>query len=290
MNRRHFLSATTASLAASSLPSFALDPDNAYREEIGIQLYTLRNQLKADTPGTIQAVADAGYHQVECYDFPNCEPMLAAAKASGLTVNSSHFTWNSVVNPSDQGLVPFAEILDQAGEAGLTHLVIPYLEDRNRKNLDDYKDVAETCNLAAVEARKSGIQLSYHNHAFEFKPMEGERTGYDVLMDEFAPEMQFEVDIFWVKAGGVDPLDLLRRLEGRVAQLHLKDLKSGIDLPEFGKFPNDAFQELGDGIIPMEPILEAAEELGVQHCHVEQDQSPDPLASICQSFAYLTTL
>ncbi|MEM1295789.1 MAG: TIM barrel protein, partial [Verrucomicrobiota bacterium] len=178
----------------------------------------------------------------------------------------------------------------KAKEAGISHWVIPYLEGRNRESLDGYKDVAEKCNVAAVEARQAGIQLAYHNHAFEFQPMEGGKTGFDILVEEFAPEMQFEVDVFWVKAGGVDPLDLIQSLKGRVSQLHLKDLKDGLTLPEFGKFPKDAFQELGDGIIAMEPIIDAASSIGVSHCHIEQDQSPDPLASIRQSIDYLGTL
>jgi len=109
-------------------------------------------------------------------------------------------------------------------------------------------------------------------------------------MDEFSPEMQFEVDVFWVVVGGVDPVKLIKKLRGRVSQLHLKDLKKGMDLPEFGSVPKDAFQELGDGIIPMEPIIQAAQKAGVAHCHVEQDQSSDPIASIRQSIQHLATL
>jgi sugar phosphate isomerase/epimerase len=120
--------------------------------------------------------------------------------------------------------------------------------------------------------------------------MDGGKTGYGVFVDEFAPEMMFEVDVFWVKVGGVDPVELIARLKGRVSQLHLKDLKDGLDLPEFGAVPDDAFQELGDGVIPMEPVIKAAHGAGVVHCHVEQDQSPDPLASIRQSIEYLKAL
>lgn len=290
MNRRKLLRTGAAMLAGSASSLYALDANNTYRNAIGIQLYTLRNQLKKDTVGTINAVAAAGYKQVECYGFPDCGPMIAAAKDAGLAVNSSHFAWNSVVNPTDKGVAPFAEILMKAQEAGISHLVIPYLEGRNRENLDGYKDVAEKCNAAAIDAKKAGIQLAYHNHAFEFQPMDGGKSGFDVLVEEFVPEMQFEVDVFWVKAGGVDPLGLVKQLKGRVSQLHLKDLKDGLTLPEFGKLPNDAFQELGDGVIAMEPIIEAAAESGVAHCHVEQDQSPDPLASIRQSIDYLGTL
>jgi sugar phosphate isomerase/epimerase len=113
-------------------------------------------------------------------------------------------------------------------------------------------------------------------------------------MKEFAPEMQFQVDVFWVKIGRRDPLRLIQSLTGRVTQLHLKDLNGSIELPEkvegWWNLREETFEELGDGIIPMEPILEAATKAGVSICHVEQDLSPDPMASIRRSLAYLRSL
>ena len=173
---------------------------------------------------------------------------------------------------------------------GISHLVIPYLYGRNRETLDDYRALAEKMNKAAVEAKSASIQLAYHNHAFEFEPKEKGRTGFDVFVEEFVPEMKFEVDVFWVRVGGKDPVELIRSLKGRVSQLHLKDLEKGTKLPNFGKLPNEAFRELGNGMIPMEPIIQAASEVGVDHCHVEQDQSTDPIASIGTSMEYLKSL
>ncbi|MEM1296935.1 MAG: hypothetical protein AAGH89_16335, partial [Verrucomicrobiota bacterium] len=123
MNRRKLLQTGLAALASSASSLSALDANNAYRKAIGIQLYTLRNQLKEDTVKTINSVAAAGYKQVECYAFPDCGPMIAAAKDAGLAVNSSHFAWNSAVNPKDKGVAPFSEILMKAKEAGISHLV-----------------------------------------------------------------------------------------------------------------------------------------------------------------------
>lgn len=180
--------------------------------------------------------------------------------------------------------------MDQANDAGLTHLVIPYLEDRNRRSLDDYRQLAERANKGAEQAKKAGIQLAYHNHAFEFKPMEGGKTGYEILVEEFSPDMHFEVDVFWIKVGGKNPVEMIRQLTGRVSQLHLKDLNKQTVTPSYDGVPKEAFEELGDGNIPMEPIIEVAAAAGVKHCHVEQDQSPDPLASIRQSMGYLKTL
>lgn len=292
MKRRQFIASSAAATFAlsSSRWLLALDADNMYRKEIGIQLYTLRNEINDDVKATIKAVADAGYYQVEPYGFPDAGPMMDAARDNGLKINSSHFAWDSVVNPDDKGVPEFSEIIDKANDAGLTHLVIPYLADRNRKNLDDYRQVAERSNRAAEQAKKAGIQLAYHNHAFEFEPMDAGKTGYEVLMEEFSPDMQFEVDVFWVAVGGKDPVELIRKLKGRVSQLHLKDLNKEIKTPNYGGIPKEAFEELGDGVIPMEPIIDVAKEADVKLCHVEQDYSPHPIKSIRQSMKHLKSL
>jgi sugar phosphate isomerase/epimerase len=293
MNRRTFIRTTSVMTLALSQAGrvFALEADNHYRKNIGIQLYTLRNELGKDAAGTLKQVAAAGYKQVELYGFPNADAMVAGAKDAGLAIHSAHFEWDSVVNPKDAGMSDFMKILDRARALGLSHLVIPYLQDANRKTLDDYKKVAENSNRAAAMAKSAGIQLSYHNHSFEFEPKEGGVSGYDIFIKEFSPDMQFELDVFWVKAAGIEPVEMIKKLSGRVTQLHLKDLKIGTPSPFFaGNLPADAFQELGDGMIPMEPILVAAAAAGVQHCHVEQDQSPNALESIRQSIAFLNKI
>ncbi len=292
MRRRTFIKSSLAATLASSatFQSFALAKNNPYRKNIGIQLYTLRNELNADTVGTIQAVAEAGYKQVEAYGYPNSEAMIQASLDHGLAVNSSHFAWEAVTHPDKAGAGAFDKILQQAKDDGISHLVIPYLHGHERETLDHYKRIAERCNVAAEQSKKAGIQLAYHNHSFEFEKIDAGKSGYDVFMDEFSDHMQFEVDVFWVKLAGVEPVDLIQQLKGRVSQLHLKDLKAGMDLPHFGSISPDAFKELGNGIIPMEPIIEAAQGAGVEHCHVEQDHSPNPIASIQESMRYLAGL
>ena len=243
MNRRSFLrtSATTTLFAGTSQTLSALAADNVYRSNIGLQLYSLRNELKTDTPGTIKALVDAGYKQGEMYGFPNCDDMIKAANDHGLGLHSTHFDWEAAVNPSDEGFSDFRKIVEKANQIKLTHLVVPYLHDKDRNSLDDYKRVAGNLNKAAVIAKKAGIQLAYHNHSFEYKPMGGS-TGFDIFTKEFAPEMKFELDVFWVKAAGVDPVTLIKKLSGRVSQLHLKDLKKGLELPIYDGMPKEAFK------------------------------------------------
>lgn len=291
MNRRSFLrtSAATSLFAGTFQTLSALASEQRYRDNVGLQIYSVRNELKADTPGTIKALAEAGFGQVEMYGFPKCDDMIKAAKDNGLGINSTHFDWETAVNPSDDGFSDFKKIVEQAEQTKLTHLCVPYLQEKDRKTLDDYKRVAGNLNKAAVITKEAGIQLAYHNHAFEYQPMEGS-TGYDVFIKEFTPEMKFEIDVFWVKAANLDPVALIKKLKGRVSQLHLKDIKKEIELPIYGGMPKENFKELGNGQIQMEPIIKAAKEAGVVHCHIEQDHSPNPLKSVTESVAYLKNL
>ncbi len=292
MNRRKFIATTSfASLTAIlSGRLLALGTDNPYRSNIGIQLYTLRNPLGKDAAATIKAVADAGYKQVETYGFPGMSDVIKRSRDAGLAVHSSHFQSDTVVLPKDESFSDFAAILEKAKEAELTHLVIPAIPAPTRQSIDTYKKVAENCNKAAVMAKEAGITLAYHNHSFEYLPLDGVKSGFDVFIEEFSPEMMFEIDVFWVRVANLDPAEMITRLKGRVSQLHLKDLAEGHELPIYGGIPQPAFKEIGNGIIPMKPILEAAAASGVVHCHVEQDHSPDPLESVRTSIANLAKL
>ncbi|MFU8893965.1 MAG: sugar phosphate isomerase/epimerase family protein [Luteolibacter sp.] len=292
MNRRKFIGTTTFASLTFALQGrlLALGADNPYRNNIGIQLYTLRNPLGKDADATIKAIADAGYKQAETYGFPHTLDMIKRSRDAGLAVNSAHFQSDTVVVPKDEKLSDFAAILEKAKEAELTHLVIPAIPPAVRESIDTYQKVAENCNKGAAMAKDAGITLCYHNHSFEFLPLDGEKSGFDVFIDEFSPDMTFELDVFWVRVAGFDAAEMIGKLKGRVSQLHLKDLADGHQTPNYGGMPQHAFKELGNGIIPMKPILVAAAEAGVAHCHVEQDHSPDPVASIRESIANLAKL
>lgn len=292
MHRRRFIrTAACAPLVVASWNSLlAAGVNKAYLDNIGIQLYTVRHQLGKDRKGTLQAIKEMGYAQVEPYEFPKNKALVEDAKAVGLAVNSTHIEWNSVLDPNMKGVPAFEKVLEEARSLGIKHLVIPTIEGKDR-TVDGYKRAAEKCNRAAESAKSAGIQLAYHNHTFEFDPMENGKAGFDILIEEFDSEMVFEVDVFWVQLGNRDPRKLIETLKGRVSQIHLKDLKAGVKLPEkidgWWSLTPETFAELGEGIIQLNPILETAKATGVKYCHVEQDLSLDPLQSIQKSLAYL---
>jgi len=296
MQRRNFLKSAT--VATVSLPwflqtGFAQDaPASKYLETIGLQLWTVRNQLKEDIPGTLKAVADAGYRQVELGGVMDADSYIPVAKDLGMRVTSAFIDWQSIGNPKADGAKDIDAIIEKAEELKLKHLVFGYIGRGHRETVDHFKAHAENANKAGEKSKAAGIQLCYHNHSFEFADLGDGKTGWDVFVDLFDKDLvKFEVDVFWVKVGGLNPYKTMNSLNGRVSQVHLKDIKKGTGtIHDEGKVPNEAFQELGDGEINMKRVMKIAAKIGVEQCHVEQDQSPDPVASIGQSMKHLKTL
>lgn len=297
MRRRTFLQTSfTAGVAAAlggALPGCTAG--SPYRDQIGLQLYTLRNQLEADPLATLTAVRDIGYRQVELMDTIQLPELLPLIRDLGLQVNSSFINWSHVTggweyNQAAKVDYGFERVVADAQAAGLKELVFGWWFPQERDSADKYRVTAEKLNRAGEQCRAAGIQLCYHNHAFEFADFDG-RTAYDILIEELDPGLvPFELDVFWASLAGVDPVALMRRLDGRIHLLHLKDKKADVPVIKTdGPVPEDAYQELGTGVLDMAAIVELAPEIGVKRCFVEQDLSPAPLDSVRESYTYLAT-
>jgi sugar phosphate isomerase/epimerase len=297
MKRRHFLQ-TTAALTATALtaqlsrPLLAMPHHSSFLDTIGLQLWTVRDQLAKDELATLKSVADAGYKQIELMSVLNSDSIVTSAKELGLNVTSGFINWQSICQSGEPGVPSVDDIIAKAKEMELQHLVFGYIGKGFRETSQQMKKIAASANEAGQKAADKGIQMCYHNHAFEFEKIDGDTTGFDVFIQEFDPEvMKFELDVFWAKIGGHDPIEMMKSLTGRISQVHLKDLKEGTDvIYDEGKVPADAFQECGDGTIDMAAVMALASEIGAVNCHVEQDQSPDPIASIGQSIDHLNGL
>lgn len=294
MNRRHFAKALMAGpLASISLPRWlnAMEiMNNPYLDNIGIQLWTVRNQMEEDVPGTLQAIKDAGYAQVELMRTIGSDDIVANARKIGLKVSSAFVDWRSIADPSAEDVPSTDDILANAKAFGLKYLVFGYIGKGFRETVAQMAANANAANAFGEKCREAGIQLCYHHHSFEFAPLEDtQKTGWDVLVERFEPNLvKFELDVFWAAIGGLDPVKELKRLKGRVAQVHLKDLMAGTGVIwDEGEVPHEVFKELGNGSLDMPRIIQTAGDTGVEQCHVEQDQSPDPLASIVISARYL---
>lgn len=298
MQRRTFLKTTSASVSACltsflARPLMAMPQESKYIDTIGLQLWTVRDQLAEDNKKTLKAIADAGYKQVELMDVGQADDLKPICNDLGLKITSAFFDWNSICNPKNDGVPTIDSILEKAKAHDIKHIVFGYIGKGSRETTDQYKAHAVNTNAAGEKAKKLGMQMCYHNHSFEFATLEDKKsTGFQMFMDHFDKDfVKFELDVFWAKIGGWDPFDTLRKLKGRCSQVHLKDLKAdtGVIVDE-GNVPNDAFKECGNGTINMAEIMKVAEEIGVEQCHVEQDQSPNPIASIGTSIKHLKSL
>lgn len=287
-DRRNFLRTTAvASAAVMIMPSCVTKGSKeaaqavatAADPEIGLGLFTLREQMAADPRGTLEKVAKIGYKKIEPFGFDgntvfglDAVKMDKICKDLGLKMVSGH------INPptfSDN----WEAALEYMNVVGQKYAVWPWLPPEMR-NLETYKRVAETLNTAAAAANQVGIQVCYHNHDFEFEDLGDGVTGMDILSSETDPELvQFELDLYWVNKAGFDAVEQFKRFENRVPLWHVKDMA---DTPEQG------FAEVGEGTIDYKAIFAAKETSGMKHFFVEQDQSDDPMKSIEISYKNLT--
>jgi sugar phosphate isomerase/epimerase len=246
-------------------------------KNVGVQLYTLRDQIFKDPRGIIQKVAGIGYKEVESFGYNNGKYFGLTAKefidllaANNLTHPSGHY---GLAN-----LTSWDQAIADAITAGQKYMVLAYLAENDRKTIDDYKKHAASFNEAGAKCKKAGLQFCYHNHDFEFKDMNGQ-IGYDVLMKETdASLVKFEMDIYWVKKAGRDPIALIKEHKHRYPLWHVKDMD---------KTENKSFTEVGNGVIDFKKIFECANKSGLDHFFVEQDVSSDPIASITKSYQYI---
>lgn len=291
MQRRRFISASASCGLAASLarPLAAFSPLQVIKNGLGLQLWTVRNQIEEDAEKTLKSVAAAGYKQVELMNVVDSVDIVKIAKDNGLEVRSAFFNWETIANPNDN--TPSIEkIIETGKEFGLEYLVFGYIGKSARDTADKMRRIADSANTAAAKVAEAGMKMSYHNHSFEFEKLDGNETGFEIFMERFDEKLvNFELDVFWAAIGGWDPVETLQKLGKRVGQVHLKDLKKGIDtIYDEGKVPNEAFQEVGDGKLDMKAVMKVALENGVKQFHVEQDQSPDPIDSIGQSARYVS--
>lgn len=287
MNRRALLRAVGGAVGGSLLT--ALGSDRAFAEtrsphrsrkldRIGLQLYTVRSELDPargprSVEQTLDRVARIGYREVQFAGYFNRTPqqIKAALDASGLTAPAAHVMLSAELEGWEQ-------TLDTAGVMGHRYVIVPWIAAEER-TLDGYKRVAERFNRAAEQARAAGVRFGYHNHDFEFVKVGG-KVGYDVLLAETDPEIVLmELDLFWIRRGGHDPLTYFGQHPGRFHTVHVKDMDREGKMVDVGK-----------GVIDFATIFRHRDQAGIRHFFVEHDSPPEPFASIRVSYEYLRQL
>jgi sugar phosphate isomerase/epimerase len=244
-------------------------------ERVGLQLYSVRDLMKADMPGTLARVAAIGYKEVEFAGYFGRTPreVHELLERNHLSSPSSHVPLDSLQN--------WQKTLDDAKVVGHKWVTIPFIPEAKRGTLDGWKSFAAQFNRAAAQAKSSGLRFAYHNHDFELKPIDGVKP-LDILLSETDPKLvDFEMDLYWVKFAGADPLDYFNRFPHRFPMVHVKDSAGP---------PDNKMVDVGQGKIDFPAIFAQSGKAGIKHYIVEHDQPTDPIATITNSYNYLHAL
>jgi sugar phosphate isomerase/epimerase len=292
MRRRDFIQrSVVASAGVLALPSIlqrcasskSASTGKNWKDSIGLQLYTLRDTITKDPKGDLTKVASFGYKELETFGYRDGKifgmPFAEFGKFTkdlGMKVTSGHYGLDILRSDGWEKAVTDAKAIGQE------YMICPYIQDTDRKSLDDYKKICESLNKAGEVCNRNGIRFGYHNHAFEFETMEG-KIPYDMMLAELDPKkVGMEMDIFWVVNAKQDPLAYFKKYPGRFEQWHVKDMDK-----------NDRMRnaDVGTGTIDWKSIFAQAKLSGMKHFYVEQETYPGvPIDSAAACAKYLKTI
>lgn len=286
-SRREFLSTITAALAVSrAMSACALSPETAIASPlngpIGLQLWSLRDYLPKDLPGTLAKVKAMGFTEVEGAGLwgHSAADFRKALDAAGLRCQSAHMGYERL---RDDAAGAFAE----ARSMGASWVVCPWIPHDKGFTREVTAAAVDVFNRVGKAAAQAGLRFAYHCHGYEFVPS-SEGTLFDTLAGATDPQqVAIQVDVFHTFHGGADPAALVATLGSRATSLHLKDLKKGAPvIAGAGVGTPDIDVPVGSGQIDMPAVLAAARKAGTALYYLE-DESATPLANIPRSLAWL---
>ena len=276
MKRRELLKGMAAMSMGSLLASCGEEAATKKRrlQNVGIQLYTVRDQMAIDVPGTLQSLAEIGYREVEFAGYFDHTPaeIRTLLDDIGLLSPSAHTLLQPMRDTPE-------ELIESTLAAGHDYVVLGWLHPEERTSLDDYRKHADLINRFADQCQAAGLKFAYHNHDFEFESMDGIRP-MDLLLAESDPQLvQMELDFYWINKAGADPFAYFAKHPGRFPLCHVKDMAE-----------DGSMADVGSGTIDFSALFAASELAGIQHYYVERDDAADPLASAANSFSVVSRL
>ncbi|MBQ7346431.1 MAG: sugar phosphate isomerase/epimerase [Clostridia bacterium] len=265
---------------------------------VAIQMYTLRNEAKANLYATLKKVKELGYDGVEFAGLYGHTPeeVRDMCKDIGLDPISAHVPYVDMIADAEGVLAQYAAI-------GCKYVAVPYLKEEHRPGTENFAEVIKNIAMLGGVAKKLGMTLLYHNHDFEFMKIDG-KYALDILYEEVPADLlQTELDMCWVNVGGENPVEYLLKYSGRAPVVHLKDFvgeKSddmyeliGIEKKAPARPANFEFRPVGSGKQDFPAILKASEKAGAKWVVVEQDQATmglTPMESAAKSREYLRSI
>ena len=281
--------ATNGRESATTVPSPTATSTGAKIRPIGVQLYTVRDEMKRDVAATLARVAQIGYTEVEFAGYFDHTPAEIRAM-----LDQNHLTAPSAHIPLQQLQGDMSGVIAAAKTIGHEYITVPALiPPLMGKVADDFwSKTAAEFNRVGKALKAEGIGFAYHNHNFEFVKLADGRTGYDVLVAETDPAVvSFELDLLWATLAGQDPVALFAKNPGRYVMWHVKDVK-GVDAARTLATSTEgtAMQKLqklsgslaavGTGDIDFRRIFAAASTSGMRHFFVENDSAPQTASSL----------
>jgi len=299
VNRRDFIARSSAVAASVVVASHASRPAAAAEcnPPLGVQLFTVRDELRRDLRATLARLREIGFTQAELYGLSGRENRLfgltAAELASAFAANALSVELAHV----DGSLTNTAAIADFAAELGITTAIVALPVElgaaRNDrlsvapvKGLAQLDALAEKLDRTARDYRARGIRFGYHNHDVELLPVAGV-VPLDYLMSRTDPDLvKMELDLGWLALAGANPAEYVRRYSGRIVACHMKDYDARIasDVPE------RKLVEPGAGAIDFGAVVAAMRDAKVEHAYIEIDVSADPLGAVASGYRYLKML
>ncbi|WP_405382979.1 sugar phosphate isomerase/epimerase family protein [Maribacter sp. LLG6340-A2] len=255
----------------------------AQAQEVGLQLYSLRNQFKVDVANTLGLINEWGITKIEgggTYDLPMDEykALLAEHKLEMVSIGAS---FEDLENNVDK-------VVKEAKDFGAKYVMCAWVpHEGNKWALEETKHAGEVFNKAGKKLKKSGLILVYHPHGYEFRPYKN-GTLFD-YMAKNATSYTFELDVFWAQHGGEDPLALMKKYPKKITLLHLKDMEKGVEGNNTGHEDDETNVVLGSGQIDIAGIVAEAKELGIEYMFIE-DESSNVVTQVPKSLEYLKSL
>lgn len=245
---------------------------------VGLQLYTLREETEKDFVGTLKAVADMGYQAVEFAGYGGIEAkeMKKVLDDLGFITPSSHV-------PFELLLTQLEEQIEYSLEIGAKYIICPNLDaEKHLRGEQNLKNTLDSFQKIAIKCKENELQFVYHNHDFEFEKQDGKTFLDHIFQSLDADLLVAELDLFWVKKAGLDPVQYLSTFKNRCPIIHVKDMTND---------DRQTYAEVGYGIIDYPSIFETAEKMGVHYYLVEQDACDrPPLESVKMSIDYLKSI
>jgi sugar phosphate isomerase/epimerase len=261
---------------------------------VGAQLYAVRSSLRKDADATLQALAAAGFKDLEGFDRIQSVALAPKAAQHGLKIRSCPAEAPLITNNwepyPDLRPLTLPEAIDSVTRAGIESLTMGYIEPGARGDGDDfYRRTADRMNAAAELCRKSGVKFAFPNHAFEFAGHAGARP-IDIYRERLDPRLvPLELDVFWASVAGEDPLRLLKDWKNRVAIVRLNDKSRDTPRQFEERIGQGAYAEIGSGDIDFAAILKAAPAAGAKLYFLGQDgNTDDPVASLKRGLTALS--